>query len=471
MNEITMIPLNLLEHHPKNPRTDLGDLSELAESIRNRGVMQNLTVVPDAESKKYLVVIGNRRLEAAKIAGLVELPCHISMMDEKEQMATMLMENMQRQDLTIWEQAHGFQMMMDLGFSAKEIGEKTGFSERTVAGRIKLTKFRKKEFEEACQRGATLMEFAELDRIEDAKTRYELMSKAGTMDFKIELTTALKKQEYAKHEKRITALMKSLGIKELPANERYSSAYERREGIAVEESDEAIIGRLGRLMKLDESPSDFRYYLSPYYGKNGTLDIYHTAKKAGGLTEAEKQQRAKSRRMNDHCRKVKKIYEDAFEARMDFVKRYTCSNFAGLRTAVGMIAQAGLDYKNSWNDEIPMNKVVNDKYIRQALDLPEAGAEGTTGKTVWAIAFDKEIPDARLLLAWAMYGGAVCDTPDQGWYDRSDGNWLDPSKNSSRFYTTEIERVYNLLTGLGYQMTEMELQLRAGTHPCYAWDD
>ena len=111
MNEITMIPIGKLEHHPKNPRGDLGDLSELTESIRNRGIMQNLTVVPGVGGEGYLVVIGNRRLEAARAAGLTELPCVISDMDEKEQMATMLMENMQRQDLTVYEQAQGFQLL------------------------------------------------------------------------------------------------------------------------------------------------------------------------------------------------------------------------------------------------------------------------------------------------------------------------------------------------------------------------
>ena len=75
MNEIVMIPVERLEHHPENPRKDLGDLTELAESIKANGVMQNLTVVknhfaPDV----YTVVIGNRRMEAAKLAGLKEVP-------------------------------------------------------------------------------------------------------------------------------------------------------------------------------------------------------------------------------------------------------------------------------------------------------------------------------------------------------------------------------------------------------------
>ena len=71
MNNIQMIPVEQLQHHPENPRQDLGDLSELTESIRANGVMQNLTVVPsEYEKDKYLVVIGNRRLEASKAAGL-----------------------------------------------------------------------------------------------------------------------------------------------------------------------------------------------------------------------------------------------------------------------------------------------------------------------------------------------------------------------------------------------------------------
>ena len=145
MNEITMIPVGLLEHHPESPRKDLGDLTELTNSIKKNGIMQNLTVIADPETSKYLVVIGNRRLEAAKAAGLIELPCVVKDLDHKTQIATMLEENMQRQDLTVYEQAQGFQMMMDLGYSAKEIGEKTGFSEKTV----KKSRYCKSAFEQS----------------------------------------------------------------------------------------------------------------------------------------------------------------------------------------------------------------------------------------------------------------------------------------------------------------------------------
>lgn len=68
---ITMIPRSKLEPHPDNPRKDLGDLTELAASIKRSGLLQNLTVVPSpGNPEKYRVIIGHRRLAASEIAGL-----------------------------------------------------------------------------------------------------------------------------------------------------------------------------------------------------------------------------------------------------------------------------------------------------------------------------------------------------------------------------------------------------------------
>ena len=151
--EIVNIPVKLLHHHHANPRgQNYGDLSELTASIKANGILQNLTVVPfwfdttgvgcdDPKQQAdmgYLVVIGNRRLEAAKAAGLETLPCIIARMSKSEQVQTMLLENMQREDLTVIEQAFGFQMMLDFGDSVADIAEKTGFSQSTVRRRVKL---------------------------------------------------------------------------------------------------------------------------------------------------------------------------------------------------------------------------------------------------------------------------------------------------------------------------------------------
>lgn len=129
---IVTIGLEHIHPHPDNPRKDLGDLTELAESIKKNGIMQNLTVIPkEGEPGEYITIIGHRRSAAAKLAGVTEAPCRVvEGMTDKEQMSTMLEENMQRNDLTIWEQAQGFQMMLDLGETEDTIAEKTGFSKK-----------------------------------------------------------------------------------------------------------------------------------------------------------------------------------------------------------------------------------------------------------------------------------------------------------------------------------------------------
>ena len=158
MNHIVNISTDRLWPHPENPRKDLGDLTELAESVRKNGIMQNLTIVPleladpDAarqrEGKNYTVLIGHRRLAAAKLAGIKELPCRIEEgMDKREQVSTMLEENMHRSDLTVYEQAQGFQMMMDLGETEASIAEKTGFSKRTIRRRLNIARLDQEELQ------------------------------------------------------------------------------------------------------------------------------------------------------------------------------------------------------------------------------------------------------------------------------------------------------------------------------------
>ena len=159
MNEIKMIPIGDLEHHPDNPRADLGDVSELAASIKAKGIMQNLTVIPDLERQKYLVVIGNRRLEAAKLAGLIELPCRIADMSKTEVLQTMIAENMQRSDLTVMDQINGIGKMQQLGMTLPEIAKGTGLSETTIRRRATIGTLPKKQLEKDEKR------IAELDRL------------------------------------------------------------------------------------------------------------------------------------------------------------------------------------------------------------------------------------------------------------------------------------------------------------------
>ena len=221
---ITNIEVTKLLQHPDNPRKSIGDVAELAESIKARGILQNLTVVP-AENGMYTVIIGHRRLAAAKQAGLTEVPCAVVDMDYKTQLSTMLLENMQRSDLTIYEQAQGMQMMFDLGVPVAEIVEKTGFAETTVRKRLKIATLPTEQMQQAVERGGKLEDYVQIADIKNEKERCELLKKVGTRDFEFSLTRAKNRQIEAEKMPLVKAELKSIGAKAVKG-QIYSSAYE-----------------------------------------------------------------------------------------------------------------------------------------------------------------------------------------------------------------------------------------------------
>lgn len=186
------IPITDIRPHPKNPRKSVGDVSELAESIKSNGIMQNLTVIPDPDNDgKYMVLIGHRRLAAAKLAGLETVPCLFAAnLTEQEQIAIMLTENIHRAALTAMEEAEGIQMMLDLGDTVSDISEKTGMSETTIRRRRSLLEFDHDLVAAAQENGATLDDFEKIREIKDEKQREECLKAAGTSDFAYKLRAA-----------------------------------------------------------------------------------------------------------------------------------------------------------------------------------------------------------------------------------------------------------------------------------------
>lgn len=134
-----------LHANPHNPRKQVGDVEELASSIRSQGIKQPLLVTPNGETdidgrKQYRVVIGHRRLAAARQAGLSTVPAIVEEMDARREREIMLVENTQRSDLTPIEEADGYQGLLDLGVRVKEMAEKTGRSDRFVRRRLKIAR-------------------------------------------------------------------------------------------------------------------------------------------------------------------------------------------------------------------------------------------------------------------------------------------------------------------------------------------
>ncbi len=212
-SKLQMIAVDKLHPHPQNPRKVIGDVTELAESIKANGILQNLTVVPmNDDWTEFTVIIGHRRLAAAKQAGLTELPCAVVEMSEKEQLSTMLTENMQRSDLTVYEEAKGCQLLLDLGDTVAEIAEKTGFSESKIRRRVKLCELDEEAFKESQIRQPTLADYDRLNQIKDIETRNKLLESIGTNNFDNLLYSAVKKQETEEEKEKIEKLCLEHGM-------------------------------------------------------------------------------------------------------------------------------------------------------------------------------------------------------------------------------------------------------------------
>lgn len=213
-NEMQYVSTKLLHPHPDNPRKDLGDLTELADSIKANGVMQNLTAVPRSEGG-YTVIIGHRRLAAAKKAGLSEVPCVIVDIPYRDQLATMLLENMQRSDLSVYEQAEGFQMMFDFGESVEAISEKTGLSQTTVRRRLKIAELDKKTLKKVQDRQLSLADFDKLSKIEDLEARNRALAEIGTPNFARAVKAEIDAQTNQKLAARWRAALLAKGLTEI----------------------------------------------------------------------------------------------------------------------------------------------------------------------------------------------------------------------------------------------------------------
>lgn len=127
-----MIPLELIEPNPEQPRTTLGNLEELTSSIREKGVLEPI-LVRAAGPNRYQIISGERRFRAATAAGLEEIPAIEMDADDREALEIALVENIQRKDLTAFEEAEGFQLLQQkFGYTHEKISQVIGKSRTTI---------------------------------------------------------------------------------------------------------------------------------------------------------------------------------------------------------------------------------------------------------------------------------------------------------------------------------------------------
>lgn len=138
-SRVRYLPVDSIRPNPHQPRTNFHDdgLQELAQSIRRYGILQPLTV--RRSGAVYELVAGERRLRAARMAGLREVPCLLARVDEEDSALLALIENLQRRDLDYWEEAEALaRLIQRYHLTQEQAAERIGKSQSAVANKLRL---------------------------------------------------------------------------------------------------------------------------------------------------------------------------------------------------------------------------------------------------------------------------------------------------------------------------------------------
>ena len=464
MSTITMIETKLLFHHPNN-RKNLGDMTELACSIRKNGVYQNLTVVtydpaqhgvltdPDANvnfapGAVYVVVMGNRRLEAAKMAGLTQVPCVIAEMDLKTQLRAMCEENLHRKSMDALEQADAFQMLLDLGDSISEISEKAGISATTVRSRLKLLEMDRDTLVAAEDRGGSMTDYMELSKIKDVAKRNAVLEKVGTSDFQLELNQALREQENAESFEKWIAVA-----------ETFAERKEIRDYTCMDYVASYSTYRPYEPMQVPADADSVHYM---YVVDADSVCIL----KERIIQEKTPEQIAKeadNARREEENRALKKFASAHHDLRVKFVTEL--SPAVAKRHISDVMAFWGEQLRGRLeSDRCYMDVGAKNKHLCKAFGFqPFKGQKAPTSEQITEAA--NRCPE-YMAFVWIVLGA---DKPDLlyhrfFWHDVDAEHPFAGQYNDHEPNPTLIA-IYDLLCKMGYTLSDQEKQLLDGTHP------
>jgi ParB family transcriptional regulator, chromosome partitioning protein len=180
------VPMEEIETNPDQPRTSVGDLSELRDSIESKGVLEPLLVRPVAGGR-YRIIAGERRFRAAMEAGLAEVPCILLDVSDAEVLEIALIENLHRKDLHPFEEAEGFAGLAERhGYTQQQIAEAIGKSRVSVTETMTLLEI-PEELRDECRRAdidakSVLLEVARMRDEEEMREAIERIASGSTRD-------------------------------------------------------------------------------------------------------------------------------------------------------------------------------------------------------------------------------------------------------------------------------------------------
>jgi len=179
---IRMIPLDKIDPNPQQARSQLGNLDELTASIKAKGVLEPILVRP--KNDRYEIIAGERRFVAARNIGLADIPCIEMNVKDSESLEIALIENLQRKDLDVFEEADGLNALVDIySYNHNQLAEKIGKARSTITEIINVARIPRKlralckTFEITSR--STLIEIAKLDKEEDMERLINEISQRG----------------------------------------------------------------------------------------------------------------------------------------------------------------------------------------------------------------------------------------------------------------------------------------------------
>lgn len=447
--QIIYITAEHIRPHPENPRKDLGDLTELSESIKKNGILQNLTVIPvEEEPGEYMTIIGHRRYAAGIQAGIEEFPCQIAEnLTAREQMSIMLEENMQRNDLTIWEQANGFQMMLDLGETEDSIAEKTGFSKTTVRHRLNIAKLnqkvlQEKEKDEYFQ--LSLKDLYELEKIPNVKTRDKILKESTCSNNLAQkarnVANEIKRKE---REKAYIKLCKTEGIKPAPKgaeNEQYSGKWEK---VKEFDLDKDVKDKLG--CKKQAANEELFYVV---WWRTFTI-IKKRGKEKKKLSEIELQKKARDKRK----RQIKAMQKEMSAERTDFVKLAIEKKFKPENEKLEAVMERLFDVIvrcGSWmNEQVMLKFITGETSLYNKTDEEKA-------------AYEKQRDEIGLIYKMMIYAS-------DGVANQELAEWNASYRTNSGKAVMALDEIL-VLFGFSYSKEEF-YKLAEGSHDLYKEED
>lgn len=190
VNKVVQIPIEQIYPNPHQPRTefDTSDISSLAESIRQNGILQPLTVRKCSEDN-YELIAGERRLRASRIIGLEYVPCIIMEISERNSAILALVENIQRQDLSFFDEACAIERLISFyGMTQEEAAVKLGKAQSTIANKLRLLKLTEQEKLVITKFGLTERHSRALLRLAAPEDRMEIINKIVKNKLNVEKT-------------------------------------------------------------------------------------------------------------------------------------------------------------------------------------------------------------------------------------------------------------------------------------------